>query len=107
MSEFAQTFHEFALDLQARICAKLESFESTSRFEPREWHRPEGHRLQGGGSMRLLRGEVFEKAGVNVSHVWGSFAPQLRDQIPGAEESGGYFEACGISLVIHPFNPYV
>jgi coproporphyrinogen III oxidase len=107
MSEFAQTFHAFALDLQARICAKLESFEKARRFEPREWRKPEGHPLQGGGSMRLLRGEVFEKAGVNVSHVWGSCPPQLRGQIPGAEKSAGRFVACGISLVIHPFSPYV
>ena len=107
MTELAQTFHAFALDLQDRICAKLESFEQAGRFESREWQRPEGHRLQGGGRMRLLRGQVFEKAGVNVSHVWGSFAPQLRSQIPGADESEGRFTACGISLVIHPFNPYV
>ena len=107
MSDFAQIFHAFALDLQARICTTLESFETGRQFEPREWRRPEGHHLQGGGSMRLLRGEVFEKAGVNVSHVWGTFPPPFRSQIPGAEASEGRFVASGISLVIHPFNPYV
>ena len=107
MNEFAQDFQAFALELQSRICAMLESFEPTARFEAREWQRPQGHRLQGGGSMRIMRGEVFEKVGVNVSHVWGTFAPQLIGQIPGAAESDGRFVACGLSLVAHPFNPYV
>ena len=107
MSDFAATFHDYTLGLQARICAMLESFEGVSRFEAREWQRPEGHRLQGGGRMRVMRGEVFEKVGVNVSHVWGSFAPQLVAQIPGAAESEGRFVACGLSLVAHPYNPYV
>jgi coproporphyrinogen III oxidase len=107
MSEFAQVFHAYALDLQDRICAMLESFEPACRFENREWHRPEGHRLQGGGRMRVMRGEVFEKVGVNVSHVWGTFAPQLIAQVPGAAESEGRFVACGLSIVAHPYNPYV
>lgn len=107
MSEFAQTFHAYTLDLQQRLCGMFESFEPSHRFESRQWQRPEGHRLQGGGSMRMMRGEVLEKVGVNVSHVWGEFAPQLRGQIPGAEESEGRFVACGLSVVAHPRNPYV
>ncbi|MGH8208833.1 MAG: oxygen-dependent coproporphyrinogen oxidase, partial [Steroidobacteraceae bacterium] len=66
-----------------------------------------GHRLQGGGESRLMRGAVFEKVGVNVSHVWGELSPQARSQVAGAEESGGRFVACGISLVAHMHNPYV
>ena len=54
-----------------------------------------------------MRGEVFEKVGVNFSHVWGSFPPQFRSQVAGAEESEGRFTACGISLVAHMTNPYV
>lgn len=107
MNEFARAFQASSLELQSRICVMLESFEPTARFEARDWQRPKGHRLQGGGSTRILRGEVFEKVGVNVSHVWGTFAPQLIGQIPGAAESEGRFVACGISLVAHPFNPYV
>jgi len=94
-------------DLQARICSAFEALEDGGTFSHRPWTRPDGHRLQGGGTMRLMRGQVFEKVGVNVSHVWGTLAPQLKSQIPGAEESQGKFQACGISLVAHLMNPYV
>jgi coproporphyrinogen III oxidase len=94
-------------DLQARICGAFEALEEGGTFSHRPWARPEGHRLQGGGTMRLMRGRVFEKVGVNVSHVWGTLAPQFKTQIPGAEESQGKFQACGISLVAHMMNPHV
>ena len=106
-TDFALTAAEYFRDLQARICAAFEAFEPESRFEPRRWSKPEGHRLQGGGESRLMRGEVFEKVGVNVSHVWGEFSPQARGQVAGAQESGGKFVASGISLVAHMRNPYV
>src|SRR5690554_6587534 len=98
-SDFAATFADYCRDLQRRICAAFEAFESRSRFEVRTWSKPEGHRLQGGGEARLMRGDVFEKVGVNVSHVWGTFEPRFRAQVAGAEESEGRFVACGISLV--------
>ncbi len=94
-------------DLQGRICAAFEAFEPAARFQGRTWSRPSGHRLEGGGQSRLMRGEVFEKVGVNVSHVWGTFSDPARTQIPGAAESDGRFLACGISLVAHMSNPYV
>jgi coproporphyrinogen III oxidase len=94
-------------DLQARICRAFNVLEHGGEFTDRPWSRPEGHRLQGGGTMRLMRGQVFEKVGVNVSHVWGKLAPQMQAQIPGAAESEGKFQACGISLVAHMMNPYV
>jgi coproporphyrinogen III oxidase len=94
-------------DLQNRICAAFAGLEPTNRFQQRNWSKPAGHRLKGGGESRLMRGEVFEKVGVNVSHVWGEFSPQARAQMPGAEESAGKFVACGISLVAHMSNPYV
>jgi coproporphyrinogen III oxidase len=106
-SDYAAPMAAFCRDLQNRVCAAFESFEPGSRFEARSWSKPEGHRLQGGGESRLMRGQVFEKVGVNVSHVWGAFSPQARAQIPGAEESEGRFVACGISLVAHMTNPYV
>lgn len=94
-------------DLQVRICSAFESLEEDGHFTDRPWSRPAGHRLQGGGTMRLMRGRTFEKVGVNVSHVWGTLAPQFKAQIPGAEEAGGHFQACGISLVAHMSNPHV
>jgi coproporphyrinogen III oxidase len=94
-------------DLQDRICAAFEGFEPSARFVRTPWNRPPEHRLKGGGEMRLMRGEVFEKVGVNFSHVWGEFSETARKQISGAEASGGRFVACGISLVSHMTNPFV
>jgi coproporphyrinogen III oxidase len=106
-SDFAATATAYFRDLQGRLCAAFESFEPVSRFETRSWTKPAGHRLQGGGESRLMRGAVFEKVGVNVSHVWGVLAPEARGQVAGAQESDGRFVACGISLVAHMRNPYV
>jgi len=107
MSDFAATAGAYFRDLQRRICTAFEAFEASCRFEARSWSKPPGHRLQGGGESRLMRGEVFEKVGVNFSHVWGVLEPQARVQVAGAEESAGRFIACGISLVAHMMNPYV
>ncbi len=107
VADFAPTAAAWFHDLQARICARFESFEERARFTSRQWTNPEGHRLQGSGDTRLMRGDVFEKVGVNFSNVQGCFAPQSRGQIAGAEESQGRFIACGISLVAHMTNPYV
>jgi len=94
-------------DLQTRICTAFEALEPACRFDARSWRRPESHRLQGGGDSRLMRGTVFEKVGVNVSHVWGVLSEQARGQVAGAAQSDGRFVACGISLVAHMWNPHV
>ncbi len=104
--DFANTAVAFFRDLQGRICAAFEAFEPASRFELRAWSRSPEHRTQGGGESRLMRGSVFEKVGVNVSHVWGVFPQQAWGQVTGAAESEGRFVACGISLVAHLCNPY-
>jgi coproporphyrinogen III oxidase len=106
-SDFAATAAGFFRDLQGRFCAAFEAFEPESRFEARSWKKPDGHRLQGGGEARLMRGAAFEKVGVNVSHVWGVLAPEAWGQVAGAAESSGRFVAAGISLVAHMTNPYV
>lgn len=105
--DFAATATAYFRDLQARFCASFEAFEPVSRFEARSWTKPAGHRLQGGGDSRLMRGAVFEKVGVNVSHVWGVLPPEAHPQVSGAAESQGRFVACGLSLVAHMVNPYV
>ena len=105
--EFAATASAWFRDLQQRISGAFETFEPVSRFTERAWAKPAGHRLQGGGESRLMRGSVFEKVGVNVSHVFGVLEPQAWAQVAGAEASSGRFLACGISLVAHMTNPYV
>jgi len=98
---------DYFSDLQGRICGAFEAFEPVQRFSARRWSKPAGHRLEGGGESRALRGEVFEKVGVNVSRVWGTLAPEAWAQVSGARESQGRFFACGLSLVAHMANPYV
>src|SRR6185437_7459480 len=94
--------------LRDRICTALEAIETdvagagAARFQRTPWEREGG----GGGTIALLKGQVFEKAGVNVSTVWGEFSAEFRGQIPGAE-SDPRFWASGISLVIHPRSPLV
>ena len=99
-------------ELQGKICAALEALEAAHKgaraglpaghFARKSWTREGG----GGGTMAVLKGRVFEKAGVNVSAVWGEFSPEFRKQIPGAAEDP-HFWASGISLVIHPYSPRV
>jgi coproporphyrinogen III oxidase len=93
----------YLLDLQDRICAALEAADGTKRFQTDEWTRPAG----GGGRTRVLAdGEVFEKAGVGFSHVHGDrLPPSASAHRP--EIAGKPWQALGVSLVIHPRNPYV
>ncbi len=105
-SGFTQEAVHYYRDLQSRIIKAFEDIDGV-KFECTDWTREPGHRLKGGGYMRVIRGNVFEKGGVNVSHVWGTASEQGMAQMPGAKESGGRFAACGISLVTHMLNPFV
>ncbi len=88
-------------DLHDRITAAIEA-RDTVRFRRDVWSRPEG----GGGESRVLtEGSVFERAGVSFSHVFGASLPHSATQ-SRPEVAGAPFEAMGLSLVLHPRNPY-
>ncbi|HVR29002.1 MAG TPA: oxygen-dependent coproporphyrinogen oxidase [Thermoanaerobaculia bacterium] len=90
-------------ELQDRLCAALEAEDGRGRFREDLWERAGG----GGGRSRVLRdGGLFEQAGVNYSHVWGDTLPAAATlQRPLLQ--GRSFRAAGVSLVLHPLNPYV
>ena len=96
--------------LRDDICAAFEAIEDSvatkqkpgGRFERKSWNRDGG----GGGEMSLMRGQVFEKVGVNISTVFGSFSDDFKAEIRGAETDGAFW-ASGISLVAHMQNPHV
>jgi coproporphyrinogen III oxidase len=93
----------YLLDLQDRICAALAAEDGGADFVEDTWTRAEG----GGGRSRVLtNGKVIEKGGVNFSHVYGTQMPASATA-HRPELAGRAFEAMGVSLVIHPHNPYV
>ncbi|MEW4447372.1 oxygen-dependent coproporphyrinogen oxidase [Qipengyuania sp. JC766] len=98
--------------LRDRICAEFESIEreagSDAAFEYAPWDREEdGNADPGGGVRGLIKGKVFEKAGVNVSTVRGNFSQEFAGSIHGASADSPGFTATGISLVAHMANPHV
>ena len=94
---------EYLLTLQDSLCAALEKEDGHGTFHTDKWSRAEG----GGGRTRILTdGALFEKAGVAFSHVQGmKLPPSATAHRP--ELAGKHWEALGVSLVLHPKNPYV
>ncbi len=92
----------YLLDLQNHICQALEQIDTSACFYHDNWQRE----LGGGGDTRILNGQIFTKAGVNFSHVFGNQLPAsataARPQL-----SISQFNALGVSVVIHPNNPFV
>ncbi len=110
-------FETWVTKLRDDICAELEKIEQEcdhpyllpATFRRESWQRQDPSQeagTGGGGTMSILKGRVFEKAGVNISTVWGQFPEAFAKEIPGAQEDPSFW-ACGISLVIHPLNPFV
>jgi len=104
--------------IRDEICGEFEAIEremgSDVSFERKPWEREgdgqpneSGSVLMGGGEISLMKGKVFEKVGVNISKVHGTFAPEFAAKIPGADESDGEFWAAGVSLVAHMASPLV
>ncbi len=93
----------YLLDLQDRICKAIAAADGSADFAEESWERPGG----GGGRSRVLaEGAVFEKGGVGFSHVYGTqMPPSATAHRP--ELAGAKWQAMGVSLVIHPCNPFV
>ncbi|MBK9082331.1 MAG: oxygen-dependent coproporphyrinogen oxidase [Rhizobiales bacterium] len=104
--------------LQRRIVAAFEALEDEAtgpfgevdragRFTLTPWSRTDHTGAPGGGgTMAMIAGRVFEKAGVHTSTVFGTFAPEFAKQIPGADVDPRFW-ASGISLIAHPWNPHL
>ncbi len=93
----------YLLSLQDNICTAFEKLDGSGHFREDSWTRDEG----GGGRSRVMEGgAVFEKAGINFSQVFGATLPASATA-SRPELAGRSFQAMGVSLVIHPHNPYV
>ncbi|HGD3320924.1 TPA: oxygen-dependent coproporphyrinogen oxidase [Proteus mirabilis] len=93
----------FFLSLQDSICHAIENIDQKATFQQDNWQREAG----GGGRTRVLtQGAIFEQAGVNFSHVYGDALPASATA-HRPELSGRRFQAMGVSLIIHPLNPYI
>lgn len=98
---FRDEWIKFIHGLQSDICSGLEKVDGKSSFILDEWVREGG----GGGKTRVISdGTIFEKGGVNTSVVYGEVTDPMRAQL---KISGEQWFACGLSLVIHPLNPFV
>ncbi|MDE1463824.1 oxygen-dependent coproporphyrinogen oxidase [Spartinivicinus poritis] len=98
-----QAVKNYLLNLQDNICRVLEQEDGEAKFQQDEWQREGG----GGGRTRVIsNGAVIEKGGVNFSHVFGAGLPASATAAR-PELAGRSFQALGVSLVIHPHNPFV
>ena len=115
-----QTAAAWFESLRDKICAEFEKIETeltgnfsdlpVGKFERKPWTKADAPKsdgkLSGGGVMSIMKGRVFEKVGVNISTVYGTFSSDFRKNVPGATETGEFW-AGGISLVAHMRSPLV
>jgi coproporphyrinogen III oxidase len=97
--------------LQNQLILAFEALEATygngAKFERTPWQRTDYSGSKGGGGkMAILKGELFEKAGIHSSTVYGQFAPEFAAQMKGASQDPRFW-ASGISLIAHPKNPNI
>ena len=98
---------KYITSLQVQICEALEVEDSRGKFKQDNWVRDDSSELSGLGSSRVMQeGKIFEQAGINFSNVAGNALPASATA-HRPELAGRSFSAIGISLVIHPWNPYV
>ena len=99
---FRERWIQFIYTLQDKICKGLEDIDGEAQFKEDYWERAENG---GGGKSRIIEnGKTFEKGGVNTSVVYGTVSEAMRTQL---KIEGSAWFACGLSLVIHPMNPFV
>jgi len=107
----SQQSSEWFQELRTQIIDEFELIENeyaeqhqlkAGTFEKTPWSRPGG----GGGEMAIMKGQVFEKVGVNFSEVYGEFSDEFKKKIPGADKDPTFW-ACGVSLVAHMASPHV
>lgn len=95
-----EKFYSYIQQLQDTICNKLEEIDQKAKFQEDLWQREGG----GGGRTRVIEnGNVFEKGGVNISKVYGELPKAMQDYFKVEDVN---FFACGLSLVLHPKNPF-
>jgi coproporphyrinogen III oxidase len=111
MNTHQQEAADWFKNLRDKFCAVFQNIEleyakhnnvEPAKFVRQEWYRQDG----GGGEISLMKGNVFEKVGVNISTVYGQFSEHFRKEIPGADADGNFF-ATGISLVSHMKSPLI
>ena len=104
IKEFREQWIDFIHDLQDKICKALEDADGNAKFIVDAWERKPDGSGSGGKTRVIANGDVFEKAGVNTSVVYGKVTPKMRKHL---QMQGDKWFACGLSLVIHPLNPFV
>ena len=96
-----ESFENIEKEFQNKLIKK-----SPGKFKKKKWKRFKINNKGGGGEISIMKGRIFEKVGVNISTVYGSFSKEFKKQIPGCEKKPNFW-ACGISLVAHLHSPFI